>query len=70
MAKFKTAAEAKAIGAALFAAGRITGWTNYRQFGSHVLRIQVQGKRWFDLTAAEAAAVGTIASLKANIGVA
>lgn len=70
MAKFKTAAEAKAIGAALFAAGRITGWANYRQFGSHVLRIQVQGKHWFDLSAREAASVQTIADLKASVGVA
>lgn len=70
MAKFKTAAEVKAIGAALFAAGRIIAWSNYRQFGSHVLRIQVQGKHWFTCSAREAASVKTIADLKANVGVA
>jgi hypothetical protein len=68
MARFKTASEAKAVGTALFNAGRITGWANYRQFGSHVLRIQVNGKHWFNLTAAEAASVQTIAELKQAVG--
>jgi hypothetical protein len=69
MAKFATAAEAQKVGAALFAAGRITGWTGYRQFGCHVLRIQVQGKHWFNLTAKEASSVQTIVNLKQALGV-
>ncbi|MDB5397399.1 MAG: hypothetical protein JWM91_4905 [Rhodospirillales bacterium] len=48
-AKFKTASEAKAIGAALFAAGKVTAWTDYPQFGSYILRVQI-GKRWMTLT--------------------
>ena len=54
MAKFATAAEAQKAGAALFAAGRVTGWTNYRQFGSHVLRVQIGG-RWSYLMASDVA---------------
>ena len=54
MAKFKTASEAKTFGAALFAAGKCTAWTDYRHFGSHILRVQVGG-RWSNLMADEIA---------------
>lgn len=54
MAKFNTAAEAKQTGAALFAAGKCTAWTDYRHFGAHILRIQVGG-RWWNLMASEIA---------------
>jgi hypothetical protein len=50
MIKFNTAAEAKAAGAALFAAGKITAWTDYSHFGKFILRIQVGGRHWFNLT--------------------
>ena len=50
MKTFKNQAEAKAAGAALFAAGKVTAWTDYRHFGKFILRIQVGGKHWFNLT--------------------
>jgi hypothetical protein len=50
MTKFNTRSEAKAFGAALFAAGKVTAWTDYRQFGKFILRVQVGGKHWFNLT--------------------
>lgn len=53
MAKFNSAAEAKAFGAALFAAGKVTAWTDYAHFGKHILRIQIGGKHWFNLMARE-----------------
>jgi hypothetical protein len=54
MTKFNTRAEAKAAGAALFAAGKVTAWTDYNHFGKFILRIQVGGKHWFNLTDAVA----------------
>lgn len=54
MAKFNTAAEAQRIGAALFAAGKVTAWCDYRRFGKFIVRIQVGG-RWSNLTAAQVA---------------
>jgi hypothetical protein len=54
MAKFNTAAEAKQVGAALFAAGKCAAWTDYRHFGAHILRVQVGG-RWWNLMASEVA---------------
>jgi hypothetical protein len=43
MKKFDTAAEARAFGAALFAAGKCTAWCDYRSFGKFILRVQVDG---------------------------
>ena len=54
MAKFNSAAEAKAVGTALFAAGKCHAWCDYRHFGKHILRVQVGG-RWFNLMASELA---------------
>lgn len=53
MAKFNTAAEAQTAAVALMASGKITAWTSYPQFGKHVVRIQIAGKAWFNLTARE-----------------
>jgi hypothetical protein len=50
MTKFNTRAEAKAFGAALFAAGKCTAWTDYSHFGKFILRVQLNGKHWFNLT--------------------
>lgn len=69
-AKFKTASEAKAIGAALFAAGKVTAWTDYPQFGKWIVRIQVAGKYWFDLSQSEAKAAAGVIALKSQMGVA
>lgn len=52
MAKFNTAAEARKIGAALFAAGVVTAWCDYRHFGKFIVRIQVGGL-WSNLAAAQ-----------------
>ena len=54
MTKFNTRAEAKAAGAALFATGKVTAWTDYNHFGKFILRVQVGGKHWFNLTSAMA----------------
>jgi hypothetical protein len=54
MAKFNTAAEAREVGAALFAAGKVTAWCDYRHFGKFIIRIQVAG-RWTNLTAVQVA---------------
>lgn len=43
MTKFNTAAEARAFGAAMYAAGKCTAWCDYRSFGKVVLRVQVGG---------------------------
>lgn len=50
MTKFNSEAEANTAAAALLAAGKITAWSSYRQFGKHVVRIQIAGKAWFNLT--------------------
>lgn len=50
MAKFNSAAEAQTAAVALMAAGKITAWSSYRQFGKHVVRIQIASKHWFNLT--------------------
>lgn len=51
MSKFNTAAEARAFGTALFAAGKCTAWCDYRSFGKFTLRVQVAGV-WSNLKAA------------------
>lgn len=51
MTKFNTPAEARAFGAALFAAGKCTAWCDYRSFGKSVLRVLVDGV-WSNLKVA------------------
>jgi hypothetical protein len=69
-AKFKTASEAKAIGAALFAAGECTAWSHYPSFGKWMIRVQIYGKYWYDLTQADANATASVIALKSQMGVA
>lgn len=55
-AYFKSAAEARQIGERLFAAGKVSAWSDYAHFGRFVVRIQIKG-RWFNTTGADAAQV-------------
>lgn len=48
---FNTASEARNVGAALFAAGKVSAWCDYRHFGKFIVRIQIDG-RWSNLTTA------------------
>jgi hypothetical protein len=48
MAKFNTAAEARKVGAALFAAGKCTAWCEKPCFGKFGISVQIGGS-WFNL---------------------
>jgi hypothetical protein len=55
-AYFPSAAAARAVGERLFAAGKVSAWSDYVAFGRFMVRVQING-RWFNLTNGDVAQV-------------